>query len=411
MQKRSLSNPIFWMLLLAFLTIPVADFRVHHLVPLYTLDAVCLGILTYIIISFQKEKKDFRGIWQKQKGIFLALLFFILSASMSYVINNPTLTGLGQLKSWITLPSLTFFAFALVLKNNPLRDRDILYLWLFGLSGILLSLLPYLFYGVTTFDNRLQGIFTSPNFLALFLFPGALLSFWFFTQEHFFKKKIALLFLGTLFLFCLLSTQSYSGLLALFASLLYLLARIKGFRWAFISLSIFLIGGSILLSIDLAYLEKLQAIFQERSSLSSRLMIWTTALALISDYQVWGIGIGKFQEMYLAYQVFYPPYLEWAVPQPHNFFLALWLQTGIIGLVATLFFVQRIFFSSEQNKAHKESLVLKAILIGILVYGLFDTPLFGNALAFIWWLVLSLLLFPQKKITEKDYKEDYNSTR
>jgi hypothetical protein len=33
----------------------------------------------------------------------------------------------------------------------------------------------------------------------------------------------------------------------------------------------------------------------------------------------------------------------------------------------------------------------------MLAYGIFDTPLFGNALAFLWWFLLGFLLVPEIK--------------
>jgi len=71
----------------------------------------------------------------------------------------------------------------------------------------------------------------------------------------------------------------------------------------------------------------------DRSSAASRVTIWRSAIAIGRDYPVFGIGPGSFQAQYLRYQKNYPPYLEWAVPQPHNTYLAFWLQTGALGLV------------------------------------------------------------------------------
>ena len=58
-------------------------------------------------------------------------------------------------------------------------DRKFLELWFLGLISILCIALVFYVSGELTFDGRLQGPFTSPNFLAFFLFPGSLMSFYF----------------------------------------------------------------------------------------------------------------------------------------------------------------------------------------------------------------------------------------
>jgi O-antigen ligase len=138
----------------------------------------------------------------------------------------------------------------------------------------------------------------------------------------------------------------------------------------------------------------------ERSSLSSRVMIWRTGLYSLADHPLWGIGLGNFQKIYLEHQPYFSPYLEWAVPQPHNFVLALWLQAGLLGLTLLGYIVWISIQASKQSKLLSERRLLVALLIGTMAYGIFDTPLFGNALALVWWGNLIALFFssePEQK--------------
>ena len=165
----------------------------------------------------------------------------------------------------------------------------------------------------------------------------------------------------------------------------------------------------------------------DRSSLSSRTMIWTSALHIARDNPILGIGPGNFQTKYLEYQHFYPPYLEWAVPHPHNILLTFWLYSGILGVIGFLIVVYLIafrfvsffnFFPSslchsreggnpglkEKNyvswipafagmteihgrvQKNKKTADIFAIavfcaLLSILLHGLVDTTIWGNALS------------------------------
>ncbi|MEK7124040.1 MAG: hypothetical protein AAB851_04070, partial [Patescibacteria group bacterium] len=102
---------------------------------------------------------------------------------------------------------------------------------------------------------------------------------------------------------------------------------------------------------------------------------------------------------YLGYQKYFPPYLEWAVPQPHNLFLAFWLQTGIAGFCGLILIIFSFF--KEKTAALKQNggglfhhqnynFWLAAAMSVILIHGLIDTPYFKNDLSALFWLILAL---------------------
>jgi O-antigen ligase len=127
---------------------------------------------------------------------------------------------------------------------------------------------------------------------------------------------------------------------------------------------------------------------KERSSFSSRIMIWKAAEHIIKDNFVWGIGPENFQEKYLEYQKFYPPYLEWAVPHPHSVYLAFWVETGLVGLIGFLWLVISWFKKILQAENDGMKVVLFGIMAYFLLHGLVDTTYFKNDLAAVFWLVI-----------------------
>ncbi|MCK4525454.1 MAG: O-antigen ligase family protein, partial [Candidatus Andersenbacteria bacterium] len=128
-----------------------------------------------------------------------------------------------------------------------------------------------------------------------------------------------------------------------------------------------------------------------RSSFHSRLMIWNSAGEIIKDNPLFGIGPGTFQETYLSYaEKFDEPYLEWAVPQPHNVFLAFYLQTGLIGFVG--FVLILIWFFNCRNRAMPCFYnIINALMIYILIHGLVDTTYWKNDLALMFWLIIGMM--------------------
>lgn len=145
--------------------------------------------------------------------------------------------------------------------------------------------------------------------------------------------------------------------------------------------------------------EKWQSLTQynTHSSMASRIIIWNVSLYMIADQPIFGIGLGRFQEMYLLYQPYFPPYLEWAVPQPHNLFLALWLQTSIIGMVSFLLLGMFWFWYMFRCRHQCDDVIVRQIsttLIALLTFffflGFTDTPFFKTDSAFTFWIIVGL---------------------
>lgn len=392
MWKKYVSKFIWLLIAVGFLLIPVADERVLPAIPFYPLDYITLSITILSSFLLYTEKKFKRE--ETALKIFLVFLLLLGSALISLYVNDFTLTALGQIKSWLVLPGIAGLLVAFVWQGQKYRNENFLRVWYIGSVVLLCILLPYLYQGFFTFDGRFQGPFTSPNFLASFLVPGIFLSFYFWQKAASSDTKILFLTLGGAFTGILFLTHSFGGWLALAGTIFWYIVRTKSFLQYKKYILLIVLAITLILGAELITSEKLPRILEERSSLASRITIWSVALHVIQDHPLNGIGIGNFQKVYLGYQEQYPPYLEWAVPQPHNIFLALWLQLGIGGFVAMLWLIQK---AVSQNQSSKEHIFLQALFVGVLVYGIFDTPLFGNALAFLWWILLAFLVFPEKK--------------
>jgi len=121
-------------------------------------------------------------------------------------------------------------------------------------------------------------------------------------------------------------------------------------------------------------------------------MIWNAAGEMLKDSPIIGIGPGTFQQVYLEYQSrFSVPYLEWAVPQPHNTFLAFYLQTGLVGFAG---FILILFWLFKRARADD---IVFLFLVYFLVHGMIDTLYWKNDLALIFALVLGAAYAGKKK--------------
>jgi len=194
-------------------------------------------------------------------------------------------------------------------------------------------------------------------------------------------------------------TRSYGAFLGLLGGLFYLLwmsvyDKIQPNRKKkyLIAILMILFFGLILGYSKIDQIEN----SNERSSFHSRLMIWDASIEMIKESPFAGIGPGTFQEKYLSLaENRSEPYLEWAVPQPHNIFLAFYLESGLLGLIGFMTILYWFF----KNKG--EMTILKALMIYFLVHGLIDTTYWKNDLAIMFWIVLGLSVVGLKNLTDR----------
>jgi putative inorganic carbon (HCO3(-)) transporter len=272
------------------------------------------------------------------------------------------------------------------------------------LSGLVVSAAGMVceFMGIVSYDGRLKIFWDSPNQAAMFLAVPFLIGLYFVLKENSANGRtfsfFAVLLIGTSLFF----TFSYGAWIGIGAALLIVifLKYGKTNQWKHF-LALFIAMAIVLGSASLIKYRTIQALDQ-RSSLASRIMIWKSSGRMILQQPIWGIGPGNFQEKYLEYQKFFPPYLEWSAPQPHNIFLAFWLQAGAIGLFG---FAWILFLFFQDNKiAIKKNRDLGALLLAamiwIVVHGMVDTTYWRNDLAVMFWLIVGINLILAKSQSE-----------
>jgi len=355
-----------------------------------------IGILFFIWV-FNKEKKYL--IFTNQYLIPVSLIFAGLV--LSVVANKNYYAGFGAIKGWFLFPIIFAIIFYDALKKNEsLLKKSLLALFFSGVAVSVIGII-YKFLGMVTFDDRLKIFWDSPNQLAMFLAIPFLIGIIRFGFEEFRelcsrKGKAELwknggIFFGSLLILSnLYFTKSYGAWLAIVAALViifWLVYRKKEHnKYLAISAMILVIFFA---AISIGKYEQTKNL-GKRSSLTSREMIWKSAGLMIENNPLFGIGPGNFQEKYLEYQKFFPPYLEWSAPQPHNIFLAFWLESGLFGLFG-LFGLLACFFRDNKKAIannHEVGILLLAIMIYILVHGLVDTTYWRNDLAVVFWVAV-----------------------
>lgn len=330
-----------------------------------------------------------------RKFIFSAgLIFFGLLLSTS--VNPDPLPGLGIIKGWFVLPWLL----GLVVYNFFPEDKLVNVFRALYVSSLAVALisLGYLLVGRLTYDGRLEAFFDSPNYLAMYLAPAIIMGVLALGRIPNFKFQnrsvkahtvffcLSLVVLGIAFYF----TYSYAAWLSALASVLAVFLVRKNISFKKVGLAAALVVILIISQLNSPKFIGLVTL-NPRSSLASRLMIWRSAGKMLENHWLFGIGPGNFQAEYLAYQKYFPPYLEWAVPHPQNVYLAIWLYGGIlafVGFLALLYFYFQNILRNIKNVSTAGPLyfVSLALVLYFLIHGLVDTTILKNDLAVVFWL-------------------------
>ncbi len=398
---------VFLSLLFAFLLLPFAQVKVSLWgLPLYLPEIAILVASFFFFWRFftHSQSEDQHAL--PDRWILFGSGLFFAGASLSFMVNPTSLTGLGMVKSWFFFPllgaGLLFFE-----AQNREKRRWFVLAWFTALVVTALGSLLFVIFGALTYDARLSGMYASPNFLAVFLAPGVFLMFdILFSREG--NERLSPFFRGAIISggLCLIASIYYTRSYGVWVALLLALLFFFMVEWRFFAVrrGRMLLFGILLIAISSFFFfdsgsEKWQALtsLEERSSLSSRFMIWRVAERAVQEHWLFGIGPGRFQAVYLDYQRFFPPYLEWAVPEPHNVYVAVPLSTGMIGLLGFfvlifrfLFLGWRLLVQAEEKEKRLSALVFLSLMVLFLLYGLVDTPYFKNDLALSFWFLVAL---------------------
>lgn len=383
--------------------------------PLYlvkiNLGALPFNLLEFLILisfftAFARKGFDIFQISSKKNSLYLFSIFLIFIGLLeSALLSGNLRTGFGIIKSWFIFPLIFLFALGSQTKSRKDISESLKLIYISISFAAIISLL-YFLAGILTYDLRLRAFYESPNQLAMFLVPGIFIGFYFIkskiekyelgiTDIEVFAKFLFILIFLVAILASLFLTYSYSSWISVLLSfflIFFLTNKLSKDKFKLSLIFILILCALFLTQIDSHKFKN--ALESPRSSIRSRIMIWNSSAKIIRDNPAFGIGPGNFQKEYLDYQKYFPPYLEWAVTQPHNLYLAFWLQGGIFGLIGFLllayFWLGSLFKKIRQkNSFFGLEAVLAGIMLYILIVGLLDTPVWKNDLA----LVFSAIVF------------------
>jgi len=361
-----------------------------------------LQIIILIIISFIKYKNEIinnlKINFKKNKLLYISILLFLFFATVSILFNHNTKQALGEWKAFYLEPIILFFIITNI--SIDIKKYIINGLLMSGLATSLFAIyqhftgffVPYAFWeNLNTY--RVTAWYGFPNGVGLFLAPIFAIALYN-LKNHSVKSWPFLL--GTLFIITSLPAiffaKSTGALVSIFSAIFLILLFYKKTRWIIIILTIF----SSLLIFNLPKLQniKTELILQDRSG-QIRIGIWKETLEYLKDHPIKGSGLGSYsQEIKTYHQKVNGEYIE-IYHHPHNIFLTIWVNTGLIGLLSFIIILVYILHKNIKEKNIYNNFLLLSLLM-LLITGLVDSPYIKNDLAILFWFLIYLSL--SKKI-------------
>jgi len=367
---------------------------------------LALIIFVYIIeLAVSKRgRKDFiKGIvdfFTNKLSIFIAILLFIMLASTIYAVDKKI--ALSESARFITY---IFMYFIIKYELNNKKQINIFLKCYIFVSFVLscIGIVQYFtgFALAETFKQKnvfgegtkIAATLFNPNtyaaYLILIIFPVIMLSIY----EKNKKKKIFYILLSILVFTNLMMTFSRNALLGFGLGLLVL-------TFIYSIKLIFAIGGFGILTFFIpSVFERVKGI-ASLSQNESRIKIWETALMMIKEHPILGVGNGNYVTRYNEYISKYKElkYYKYQAFTTHNSYLKIQSELGIIGTfsfigvaVIALFRIKKLYNTTTDKFDKPFYIGVMASVIAFLFMNLSDNLLFvPKATTYFWFLLATV---------------------
>lgn len=376
----------------------------------FGIPSTVLEVLIYAVFLY--------GLWQARKvgfkpiplKIWIAPVLMTVALIISTIIAPDKRVALGELKGFFIDP----FIFLWLIWQFAKKEKLLLLFGSLSISGLFVAIhtIVQKILGHVTPDGRVIGIFGySPNYLALFLMPIAVLTagllFTDYRLPRLQNKYLRWSVVGLLFALLLLAiyfSGSRGGILALvFGIGIFFLAKYwYWIRERFSSKVIVVVLILVAIYTAWTFIRPNFSASPESGRVASsnnvRFQIWQASWQLGTTKGVknviLGVGLGNFQNAFgelTKNRANFPEYITPMALTPHNIFLMFWLSTGILGLLSFLGLIIIFIHQALRNLSAEYTPIILSVFSSIIIYGLVEASIWKNDLSIIFFFFWGLV--------------------
>ncbi len=330
----------------------------------------------------------------------IAMLCYVLLGAFGLTVAQQRAPALTELRVLFIEPAL----FYLILRRTARTRVDVLMLIDALLTAALLVcaiglVQAALGQGIIQAEGgarRLASVYGSPNNAALFLERALAFALAFALYPLDKRRRVAAIALSGLLAGVIVLTQSAGALfIGIPAAALTLLLLAYG-RRALRPIAAAAAAGAGLFALLMSS-ERFSRILTGEGTAFVRLRVWESALEMLRDHPLTGIGLDQFLYLYRGRYVRPDAWQEPNLSHPHQIALDFWLRLGLPGLL--LLIVLLILFTRAALQLHQRARQHDALtaamaagalgmMAGLVAHGLVDNSVFVNDLALVFALAL-----------------------
>jgi O-antigen ligase len=364
-------------------------------------------LLIFIFLLKLIIKKDINDLRSVIGILFLSLLAVIFVSALRSSYPDESWRGFSRVPKYAFL----FFALAGLFKNNEKRMSR--FFWII-IAAAAVTFVNGIFQSISGFDffkhnainkleilKRIMVTFADPNDFGAYIISVLPLTFLFLNREMSKTKRITLLIVCLLGLYCLFRTSSRGAWLGFLAGV-FVYFSIYNKKIAIVVP----VAVVLLLTITPKGFDRVAGLFkQEKNTVWERKVLWGSALDMVKENPVLGKGVNTFSKYFPKYKPADYPDLRYA----HNSYLQMASEIGIAGLLLFLSIPATILsgaFKGIKQKAlgsvnGQILLGLIAGYVGFLIHSLVDNNLFSLMLTTLFWVLGAYIFSLNRYIKEK----------
>ncbi len=325
----------------------------------------------------------------------IGTILFLVAATISIFTSVDLRAAAGEWKAFYIEPFVLFLVLYLSREKLVPTSDIILPLLLSGLVTSLFAIFQHFTGWMVPWDFwangetfRVTAWYGFPNGVGLFLAPLAILAIGIGLQKYTTPLlrgiAIATALTAPIAVFYAKSTGGLIGILAGIG--VYLLYN-KRTRWPAIIVGV--VAFTTLMNFSRLAGIKQEVLLQDRSG-QIRVSMWKEAVQVIKERPLLGAGLASYNERVEQYHVRVNGEGIEIFHHPHNIFLTMWVNLGLLGLLGFVLMLVGFYL-----KGTKHAPILIAVMTVIVVTGLVDSPYIKNDLAVLFWMLPLLLLTRQ----------------
>ncbi|MBN2585544.1 O-antigen ligase family protein [Patescibacteria group bacterium] len=328
--------------------------------------------------------------WPALRVYRYPLLLILVGLILGTYVSTDRSISLGIIKGWFIDPIILFGLMVSVLDRQVHIKKAIAALMLPAVVLSCIALYQVITDQFITVDGRASAVFSSANYLSLFIVPVIVLGFGLLgsiaKRWRWWVVVSLLLMLGAVYF-----TFSYSGWLGLIVGIAMLVLCLRRFWVAALSG----VGVALIAVLSQWQHPKFQQMLDlvGRSSSHVRIQVWQTAMLMIKENPLTGIGLGLFEKRYLEFasRLFSPP-IELRMLHSHNIVLQFLVSTGLLGAVGFVWLVVNFARQIWQAAIYNRGILAITTLAGmtaLLTHGMLDQAYWKNDLSALFWVIIA----------------------